>query len=54
VIQIESSIQGTYITCGDIEDAVLGFLQSESDSEIRFAAIMGAFRRLASARRRHK
>ena len=37
-----------YVSSSDLEDAVLGFVQSENDSERRFDAIMSAFRRLAS------
>jgi len=37
-----------YVSCGDLEDAVLGFVQSESDPERRFDAIMASFRKLAS------
>ena len=33
----------------NVEDAVLGFVQTESDPEERFRAIMADFRRLAMA-----
>ena len=36
-----------YIKNADLEDAVLGFVQTESCPEERFRAIMSAFRRLA-------
>lgn len=36
-----------YMQNADLEDAVLGFVQTESDPEERFRAIMSAFRRLA-------
>ena len=36
-----------YITNADLEDAVLGFVQTENAPEERFRAIMSAFRRLA-------
>ena len=38
-----------YVACGDLQDAVLGFVQSETDPEARFASIMAAFRRLADS-----
>lgn len=38
-----------YVANRDLEDAVLGFVQSENDPEIRFETIMSAFRKLASA-----
>ena len=37
-----------YIQNTDLEDAVLGFVQTENDSDERFRAIMSAFRRLAT------
>ena len=37
----------TYLGNPDIEDAVMGFVQTESRPEDRFAAIMSAFRKLA-------
>ena len=44
----------TYLQKPDVEDAVWGFVQTESDSENRFKAIMAAFRRLAAvAEARH-
>lgn len=36
-----------YIKIPDLEDAVMGFVQTESDPERRYADIMGAFRLLA-------
>ena len=36
-----------YVKKADLEDAVLGFVQTESSPEERFYAIMSAFRRLA-------
>lgn len=36
-----------YVKDADLEDAVLGFVQTESSPEERFRAIMSAFRRLA-------
>ena len=38
-----------YVQNADVEDAVLGFVQTESDPEDRFRAIMSDFRRLAMA-----
>ena len=37
-----------YVKSDDLEDAVLGFVQTESNPEVRFDLIMSAFRRLAS------
>lgn len=39
-----------YVKAADLEDAVVGFVQTESHPDKRFAAIMNAFRRLAEAR----
>ena len=38
-----------YVKAPDLEDAVLGFVQTESDPNGRFDAILSAFRRLADA-----
>jgi hypothetical protein len=38
-----------YIKNADLEDAVLGFVQTENAPEERFHAIMSAFRRLAGS-----
>ena len=37
-----------YVNCSGLEDAVLGFVQTESNSDERYAAIMSAFRKLAA------
>ncbi|MBQ6330658.1 MAG: nucleotidyl transferase AbiEii/AbiGii toxin family protein [Kiritimatiellae bacterium] len=39
-----------YLTNPDLEDAVMGFVQTESRPEDRFAAIMSAFHKLANVR----
>ena len=39
-----------YLKNPDLEDAVMGFVQTESRSEDRFAAIMSAFHKLANVR----
>ncbi len=38
-----------YVQSQDLEDAVLGFVQTEPNPDARFAAIMNAFRRLAGS-----
>ena len=38
-----------YLKCPDIEDAVSGFVQTEPNPDMRFDAIMSAFRKLAAA-----
>ena len=40
----------TYLENPDVEDAVMGFVQTESRPEDRFAAVMTAFRKLADVK----
>ena len=40
-----------YVENADLQDAVLGFVQTEADPEERYKAIMSAFRQLAAAGR---
>ena len=41
-----------YVKNADLQDAVMGFVQTEADPEERYKAIMSAFRQLAAAGRR--